>query len=169
MEEVFLSEIPVDIDLHQYLKKFIKDGDFSVSFLYESSFSNTPRLRQIMEALFDIYELDPKDKNRLVLVSDELNNNAVEHGTGDCWENKASIVIRKEDAWLFVNIEVTDCWEWNAADMEWLKTEKDAIGFERHHGIRGRGLFLITEKIADKLYFKDAEWGGLIVWIEKSI
>jgi hypothetical protein len=47
--------------------------------------------------------------------------------------------------------------------MENLKQEKKQLGFEGHHSIRGRGLFLITEKIVDNLYFKDATDGGLIV------
>ena len=169
MEQVYLSEIPEDIDITIYLKKFIKDWNFGLVFVYNSDFSNTPRLRLFMEALFDIYKLDAKDKNRLILVSDELNNNAVEHGTDGCGENKTSIIVKNQWNKIFVNIEVTDCWNGTANTMEKIKQERDALGFGKHHGIRGRWLFLITEKIADKLYFKDAQWWGLIVWIEKTL
>jgi hypothetical protein len=53
--------------------------------------------------------------------------------------------------------------------MEVMKIEKDRIWFDKHHGIRGRWLFLITQKIVDTLYFKDSEKWGLIVGIEKTI
>lgn len=169
MEEVYLHEIPEGIDAWKYLNNYVNDQTFALCFVYDSSFSNTPRLRSLMETLFDIFSLEPKDKNRLVLVSDELNNNAVEHGNSWSGKNKMAVVIERKWKNLYVNIEVTDCWEGKAEYMQKLKSEKDAIWFEKHHGIRGRGLFLITERIADKLYFKDAEWGGLIVWIEKTL
>lgn len=169
MEEVHLTNVPESSEIWTYLRKYVKDDYFAISFVYESSFSNTSKLRMLVENLFDIFQLDPKDKNRLVLVSDELNNNAVEHGTGEWWENKTSILIEKKKEGLNVKIEVTDSGSGEAEKMEKLKREKDAIGFEKHHGIRGRGLFLITEKIADKLYFKNADWWGLTVWIEKKL
>lgn len=169
MEEVFLSDIPEKVDIWDFLKKFIQQDVFAVTFLYESDFSNTPKLRVIMESLFDMYNLDPKDKNRLVLVSDELNNNAVEHGTGETGRNKAMILIKKQWSGIYINIEVTDSWNGSARVMEDLKMQKNAIWFEKYQGIRGRWLFLITEKIADKLYFKDAKWGWLVVWIEKTL
>lgn len=169
MKHVLLSDIPQEIDKKEYLKTYIYDGSFELEIFYESNFSNTPRLRLFMESLFDIYNLSIKDKNRLVLVTDELNNNAVEHGTGDCGENKMRICIHKKAEKLHIQIEVEDCGEGNAQMMQDMKDKKDATWFEKHHGIRWRGLFLITEKIVDTLYFLDAPEGGLIVGIEKTL
>jgi anti-sigma regulatory factor (Ser/Thr protein kinase) len=157
MEEIYLSDIPESEDVTQFLKKLIQGGIFRTTFIYDSHFSNTPKLRALMESLFDIFDFDPKDKNRLVLVSDELNNNAVEHGSDENSQNKTKIVIEPRGKKIYVNIEVTDSGDGTAEGMERMKREKDSIGFEKHHSIRGRGLFLITERIADKLYFKDAE------------
>lgn len=169
MKHVLLSDIPNDTDLKVYLSKFINEGKFELVFHYDSSFKSTPRMRMFMDALFDIYEIDLKNKNRLVLVSDELNNNAVEHGTGDCWENQLFVSVEKRETNIHINIEVTDCGNANAEEMEKLKEEKTRSWFEKHRSIRGRGLFLITDKIVDSLYFKDAEEWGLIVWVEKTI
>ena len=169
MKHVLLSDIPNDTDLKVYLSKFINDGKFELVFHYDSDFKNTSRMRMFMDVLFNIYKINSTDKNRLVLVSDELNNNAVEHGTGDCWENQFCISVNDDGTNIHINIEVTDCGNATAKEMEKLKVEKSMSWFENHHSIRGRGLFLITEKIVDSLYFKDAEKWGLIVWIEKTI
>lgn len=169
MKHVLLSDIPNDTDLKVYLSKFINDGKFELTFHYDSDFKNTPRMRMFMDALFDIYKIELKDKNRLVLVSDELNNNAVEHGTGERWKNQLWVIVHDNGKNIYINIEVTDCGNATAKEMEVMKIEKDRIWFDKHHGIRGRWLFLITQKIVDTLYFKDSEKWGLIVGIEKTI
>ena len=170
MKAITISDIPDSKELQIFLGDFMYEGDFSVRIEYDSIFSNTPKLRFLMESLLDMYGVDVKDKNRLVLVSDELNNNAVEHGTGECWNNAMEVSVEKRaNNKLFVNIEVTDCGEGSAVYMENLQQEKEESGFQNHRSIRGRGLFLITEKIVDNLYFKDAKDGGLTVWVEKTL
>lgn len=170
MKGITISDIPEKQDLQVFLEEFIRDWKFSIKITYESEFWNTPRLRSLMESVLDMYSIDVKDKNRLVLVSDELNNNAVEHGSGENWKNIIEIDIEKKDnKKIYINIEVTDCGEGSADYMKGLRNEKQEAGFEWHHSIRGRGLFLITEKIVDNLYFKDAKEGGLIVWVEKTL
>ncbi len=170
MKAITIADIPENKDLQVFLEDFIIDGNFAISIVYESVFWNTPKLRFLMEKLLDIYDIELKDRNRLVLVSDELNNNAVEHGTGDCWENIIEINVKKQSAdTIYINIEVTDCWEWNAESMEVLKKEKELNWFDNHRSIRWRGLFLITEKIVDRLYFRDSSNWGLTVWIEKTL
>jgi hypothetical protein len=84
MKSIAISDIPDSNNLQAFLEDFICEKDFSISIQYGSLFSHTPKLRALMDTLLDIYNVDVKDKNRLVLVSDELNNNAVEHGSGDC-------------------------------------------------------------------------------------
>ncbi len=170
MDVISIENIPENTKLESFLRDFMDSENFSMKLSYTSDFSNTPKIRFLIEKILDIYSVTLKEKNRLVLVSDELNNNAVEHGTWKWWENMISIAVNKiEGGSLFVKIEVTDNWVWDAHNMERLKKEKDAIGFEKHHSIRGRGLFLITERIADRLYFKDADTWGLTVGIEKTL
>jgi len=170
MNSIAINDIPEQKDLQIFLEGFIHDWNFSISISYQSIFWNTPKLRSLMETLLGVYDIDVKDKNRLVLVSDELNNNAVEHGTWDYGDNIIDIVVRKEsENKVFINIEVTDCGNWSAKYMEQLKHEKEVTWFEGHRSIRWRGLFLITEKIVDKIYFKDSKDWGLIVWIEKTL
>jgi len=95
MKGIAINDIPDNKDLQVFLEGFIHDWNFSINISYQSIFWNTPKLRSLMEALLDIYNVDVKDKNRLVLVSDELNNNAVEHGTWDCGDNIINISIKK--------------------------------------------------------------------------
>jgi hypothetical protein len=50
-----------------------------VCFNYVSNFENTKTLRDMFSEICNIYNIDEMWKNRLVLVIDELNNNAIEY------------------------------------------------------------------------------------------
>ena len=170
MKDIIITDIPDSKDLQSFLEDFIHGENFAISVIYESIFWNTPKLRCLVENVLDMYNVDLKDRNRLVLVADELNNNAVEHGSGGSWDNIIDIRVKKQaDNRIYFNIEVTDCGEWSATEMEELKKEKEISWFDEHHSIRGRGLFLITERIVDNLYFKDSDDWGLVVWVEKTL
>ena len=50
-----------------------------------------------------------------------------------------------------------------------LAEKKKKRWFDNYHSIRWRGLFLIIDKMVDKLYFKDSKNWWLIVWLKKEI
>lgn len=140
---------------------------------YISDFSTTKIIRNILWEICDIYNLSFIVKTRLILLVDELNNNAIEYWSKDGEINKFIFILEEDKNNIKINIEVTDTWNWiqakKAIDMEKIKEQRLKKWFEWHLSIRGRWLFMIIEKIADKLYFKDDKNGGLTVWVELNI
>jgi hypothetical protein len=53
--------------------------------------------------------------------------------------------------------------------METLRAHQLKLWYWHHESIRWRGLFMITFKSVDRLYFKDTKNWWLIVWIKKNI
>jgi len=52
-----------------------------LSILYNSDFKNAKKLREIVDIICIMYDIDAKWKTRLILICDELNNNAIEYGS----------------------------------------------------------------------------------------
>ena len=109
----------------------------------------------------------------MVLISDELNNNAIEYGTSTWWYNILRVQIEKKKKTCNLVLEVEDDWKWNnpktALEMETLRAHQLKKWYLEHNSIRWRWLFLITVQIVDRLYFKNSANWGLIVWIKKEI
>lgn len=173
MKKIYLETHSSDfckLDLHQ---DFFQWENFGTEIIYKSDFLLTKELRDFIWKILTSFNVPEKIISRIILVSDELNNNAIEHWTDENWFNKFRIKVEKNDSKIKLNIEVEDNWKWKdsvkAIEMERLKDNKLKIWFWDHNSIRWRWLFLITVQIADKLYFKDSEEGGLIVWVEKEL
>ncbi len=173
MKEIFIDEIWSDIIDKNYFGSFYKDNIFKIAFLYKSDFKNTKFLRDYLLIIFDILGLNPMWKNRFVLILDELNNNAIEYGSGEWSINIFRLIWKLDGNKLFLNIEVED--EWNgknpktSTEMNNLRNSRIEKGFDNHNSIRGRGLFLIITKLVDELYFKDSDKWWLIVWVNKIL
>ena len=154
--------------------KNLFDGDcLDVEFYYRSNYKNTKHLRDFVEEIGEILELSDKIKSRLVLISDELNNNAIEYGSSEDWSNIMRINICKEGEIVNFNLEVEDDWKWRehktALDMETMRAHQLKLWYFNHDSIRWRGLFLITVKIVDRLYFRNSKNWGLIVGIRAKL
>jgi hypothetical protein len=112
-------------------------------------------------------------KLRLILIIDELNNNAIEYWSIE-WEiNRLVVTFSIKNNFINLFIEVEDTWNWKShktsKEMILFRNKKKLNWFFKNNWIRGRGLFMIIEKLVDKLYFKDSKKGGLIVWINKRL
>lgn len=167
-----------DFDLSSLDKKYIDSALASsnwlkLELLYRSIFINTWKIRNLVWYICDVLELDPRMKFKIILIVDELNNNAIEY-----WSKKDDISIMRfsvkhDNNCYYLNIEAEDSWKWNehkkASEMIELWKRKIKEWFNNHSSIRWRGLFLIIKNIVDELYFKDSKTGGLIVWINKKI
>jgi len=144
-----------------------------ILFEYTSDFRSTKNIRECISDLSLKFWIDPIWKSRLILIVDELNNNAIEYWSKEWDENFIKIIFSLKWDLLYINIEVWDTWKWintkTAEEMEFLKNHKKEIWFKNHNSIRWRGLFMIIEKIVDKLYFKNRESWWLIVWINKEL
>jgi hypothetical protein len=123
--------------------------------------------------LSDKLWIDKTWKSRLILITDELNNNAIEYWSSKWDNNKLTVIFYIKNNSIDLFLEVEDTWRWKlhktSKEMILLRNKKKLNWFFKNNWIRWRWLFMIIEKIVDKLYFKDSEKGGLIVWINKKI
>lgn len=171
-----MNKIHVNIN-HEFLLdssfleelKLYEDSEIIIDFI--SDFKSAKVLRNFISCLSDKLNIDDIWKSRLILVIDELNNNAIEYWSNP-WElNCFKININYHSNELILNCEVIDTGKWlkskKASEMYNLRDIKKEKWFD-DKSIRGRGLFMIINKLVDKLYFKDSDDWGLIVWVDKK-
>lgn len=153
---------------------FFDDENTEIEIRYLSDFQNAKYLRDFIDNICKQAWIHPKWRTRIVLIIDELNNNAIEYGSGKWDTNILKFAIhitgqRQRD----INACVTDSWKGNkpktAKDMEKMREEMNKRGFAHHASIRWRGLFLIISKLVDQLYFKDEEASWLTVGFQKIL
>ncbi|MDD4151442.1 MAG: ATP-binding protein [Candidatus Gracilibacteria bacterium] len=173
MNLINIDEFPEDKSKKETLLNYIENQNLNIEFQYKSDFKNTKVLREFIETSFLIFNVKSIWKSRFILISDEINNNAIEYGSLDNEINKLTLNIEKIEDGISINLEVVDTGNGKASkksvDMYDLEEKKLENGFDNHTGIRGRGLFQIIYKIVDELYFKDSENGGLIVGVKKNL
>lgn len=173
MISIDINNLSDTLDKRKIISKHIDDMNLDIEFIYGSHFKNAKILRDFIEVIWKIVNLPDKNMARFVLVIDELNNNAIEYWSSECWKNKLRIKIINNWKSLDFTIEVEDNWQWinnkNALEMETLRAHQLKLWYWTHDSIRWRGLFMIIVNSVDRLYFKDAETGWLIVWIKKSM
>ena len=133
-------------------------------------------VRDFVGYIFDKYSVDKLWRGRFVLITDELINNAIEHGS-IAWDLDSCIIYAHEDSDenFSITLEVHDTGKWkdskDANHMEDIKNQKlwehntEWVHMEK----RGMGLFYITEKLVDRLSFDESIKGWLAVRVEKNI
>lgn len=167
MDMIHIDTLKEQPDKRDVLRQYLREEALEVCFLYQSDFHNAKVLRDIIFSIFDIFSLPKIWVSRFILICDEINNNAIEYGSSEGELNKLCICVKKNGDIFEVHIESEDTGKGKspkkAKDMEDIRNKKLKKGFAGKHEIRGRGLFLIIEKLVDTLYFKDADDGGLIV------
>lgn len=133
-------------------------------------------IRDFIGQIFDNFWISNPWKGRFILITDELINNAIEHGSqpGDL---DSCVIEASEDTSgdFSIVIEVHDTGKWkdskDATHMDKVrderleKSEDTWIYMEK----RGRWLFYITEKIVDRLSFSESPRWWLAVKVEKNI
>lgn len=174
MQQVHIQEIEENFNDTNFVSSLLEGGDCELQVCYPSEFPNAKILRELVDLIAKNFGVSPKWRTRLVLIVDELNNNAIEYGSA-LWDTNILSVSMKheEDNFLEVNISTQDSGTGaktkSAADMEKMREESEWKNFSEHHSIRWRGLFLIISHLVDELYFKDAEDKGLIVGFQKKL
>ena len=155
------------------LDDYITWKSASLEFVYKSDFKNAKILRDCVEYILKSFELNQKDISRYILAWDEMNNNAIEHGSKPGDTNILRMEINKTNDNIYLDIQVQDSWNGKTAksadQMNECKNKRSQIDFTKHNSIRGRGLFLIIVNIVDELYFQDAKEWWLIVWFKKDL
>jgi len=158
---------------NSFLDKFDLWENSEINIDFVSDFRSAKILRSFISDLSDKLKIENKWKARLILIADELNNNAIEYWSKP-WENNSfKTIINFDSNDTLISFEVNDSWNGKKAkkakDMIMLRNKKKLNWFHKNNWIRGRGLFMIIEKLVDKLYFKDWENGWLIVGIEVAL
>ncbi|MCP4523379.1 MAG: ATP-binding protein [Candidatus Gracilibacteria bacterium] len=155
------------------IKSCMTHKGLDIEFSYASDFRNAKVLRDFVEIILRLYKVDSREIPRFILITDELNNNAIEHGSLSNDVNYMRIFIHKGKKKIEISIEVEDSGKGksskNAKEMNQHKKNRLKDGFHHHKSIRGRGLFLIIINIVNDLYFSDGKKGGLIVGIKKNL
>lgn len=143
---------------------------------FDAEHSRSKIIRDFVGSIFDLHAINHPWRGRFILITDELINNAIEHGSidGDIDSCiiEAGLDINNE---FYISLEVHDTG--NGKDAKDAKHMEDIRNNRLKHssneGIymkkRGRGLFHITEKLVDKLSFSISPRWWLAVKIEKSI
>lgn len=173
MLQINVDEIKNIQDKEEIINKVINWTSLEILLDYNSNFVITKTLRDIISDMADIMEVDPKWKNRLVLICDEIHNNAIEYWSVDGDRGQTRVIINKEKDQIYINIEVEDSGKWKAhkTKKEMLKLQKEKLEkwFINYKSTRWRWLFMIIYKLVDELYFEDSPRWGLIVGIKKRL
>jgi len=170
-----LDSLDLSIDKKEHIKRLAEDlTNVHLDFEYASDFKNAKELRDFVWALTELVWMPKMWRSRFVLVTDEMNNNAIEYGSRPDDTNRITFKVIKRQENIKMIVEVEDTWKWKApktADQMYaLREEKTKQGFGLWEvWIRWRGLFLITQRTVDKLYFEDSKAWWLIVGVEKDI
>ncbi len=142
---------------------------------FDADHSRSKIIRDFIGIIFDAYSIHYPWKGRFILITDELINNAIEHGSthGDI----DSCIIEAgtdEKNEFFITLEVHDTGygkdSKDATHMNDIRRDRlKHTGNEIYLNKRGRGLFHIIEKLVDSLTFSVSPKWGLAVKIEKRI
>ncbi|MDD2693918.1 MAG: ATP-binding protein [Candidatus Gracilibacteria bacterium] len=136
-------------------------------------YSQSKIIRDFVGKIFDAHHIHTRWRGRFILITDELINNAIEHGSA---KNDLDVCVihaeKGDDKRFHISLEVQDTG--NGKDSGRVQDiGKIMETHTRHKGVymgkRGRGLFHITEKLVDSLTFSKSPIGGLAVRIEKTI
>jgi anti-sigma regulatory factor (Ser/Thr protein kinase) len=159
-----------------FLVGYIKDIDhleFHIEFWTDHEQSKI--LRDFVGIIFNKHDIHSPWRWRFILITDELINNAIEHGSSQ-WDIDSCIIHagRRGNDEFFIELEVHDTGNGkdakDAAHMEKIKEER--LNAERnpaYMGKRWRWLFHITEKLVDRLSFSQSPKWWLAVKIQKKI
>ena len=156
-----------------FLEKLNMKEKSEICFNYISDFRSAKIIREFISDLSFKLWINKIWESRLMLIVDELNNNAIEYWSIEGESNKIRVKFSIYEWSINLIIEVEDSWNWKkhktSKEMILIRNKKKLNWFFKNTWIRWRGLFMIIEKLVDRLYFKDSSDWWLIVWIEKKL
>jgi len=174
MQEYSLVDFTSPSALDSIISDAWSKDSIEITISYVSDFKSAKILRELVDRICKSIGMNPKWRTRLVLIIDEMNNNAIEYGSNPQDINYFTFIVRKKSTTsLYIESYVCDSWNWpqakTADQMGKLKSTHENKDFSTHNSIRGRGLFLIISQLVDTLYFKDNKYGWLTVGIQKLL
>lgn len=162
MKEFFLIDTPYDEAITELTNAIntLENTTYSINFL--SDFSNSKIIRDFVGAIFDAFSIFQPWRGRFILITDELINNSIEHGSSKEDINRCIITAGyNHEKNFYISLEVHDTGSGEKTSVDDMETIKNNRTNAEENGVymekRGRGLFHITEKIVDKLSFSESE------------
>jgi len=161
-------------ELIDYVSWSIRDfTNFEINLIFKADYNQSRLIRNLVLFLFEKNNINVPWKNRFSLIADELINNSIEYWSLPLDKNTFIIKFSASNKLLTIDLEVHDTGKWmfskNSQEMEEIKKLKNEEWFDNYLWKRWRGLFQLVNNIVDNMYFKDKEWGWLIVWIQKNL
>lgn len=173
MDTIYIDKLSTGHNKLDIINSLFIDWKINVEFIYKSIFKNTKDLRDFVDTICYVLNFSNNLKSRIILIADELNNNAIEYWSSEGSLNHLRISSENIDWVNHFNLEVEDNWKGkaskNALDMETMRAHKLRLWYFWHNSIRWRWLFLIIVKLVERLYFKNSVNWGLIVWVKMKI
>ncbi len=172
MKYITIEKILHESEREKVIRENFCNNKLDITIEYPSLFKNAKVLREFILDISEFFNFKKYWEARMTLIADELNNNAIEYWSQELEINKMRVKLIKNKKTITLILEVEDTGEWISAkrseEMKQLKKKNKNARLENHKWIRWRGLIII-DKLVEKLYFKDSEWGWLIVGIEKEV
>jgi len=81
MKYISLDDIINKLEEETFISSLFDGKNISIAVQYESKFPNAKVLREFVDEIAKHANIEPKWRTRLVLIVDELNNNAIEYGS----------------------------------------------------------------------------------------
>ena len=174
MQDFDLKDFLIEQEVDQQIADLCQKESIEIQISYSSDFRSAKILREIVDKICKGCWVSPKWRTRLVLIIDELNNNAIEYGSQQGEQNIFKFILQRNTKQeLYIESSVSDTGNGNnaktAQEMENIRQDHKDKDFSSHNSIRGRGLFLIISQLVDSLYFKDTDQNGLTVGIQKLL
>jgi len=173
MTEITLIKKGYAEAIEEFKSSVKTDGIETYVIRFEADHANSKIIRDFVGVIFDAHGIYRPWRGRFILITDELVNNAIEHGSapGDIDTCIIEAGIGK-DGLFYISFEVQDTGngkkKFDVKNLDYFR-DKTRAGEDVYLEKRGRGLFHITEKLVDKLTFREGESGGLVVRVEKSL
>lgn len=158
----------------KYILTEIQDiHDIHCTIDFWADHSQSKIIRDFVGKIFDAHSIHALWRGRFILITDELINNAIEHGSAKDDLDSCIIHAWRSEKWEFqISLEVHDTGNgkdsWAIGDMSRVMDTHTRHKWV-YMGKRWRWLFHITEKLVDNLTFSESPIGGLAVKIEKTI
>lgn len=157
-----------------HIEKSISDmNDLHCTIEFSADHSQSKIIRDFVWKIFDTHHIRTLWRGRFILITDELINNAIEHGSAKDDLDSCVIHAGLSETWEFrISLEVHDTG--NGKDSGNIQDMSVIMDTHTRHkwvymGKRGRWLFHITEKLVDNLSFSKSPIGWLAVKIEKTL
>lgn len=146
----------------------------SVTIIFGADYAQSKIIRDLVRSIFDRNAILPLYGWKFALVTDELLNNAIEHGSQP-WDVNICVITATRDESkrrFYISLDVHDTGSGKKTTPEAMWKLRKNI-YLNMAGIylkrRGRWLFLMVEKLVDKLDFQMSPHGWLLVHVEKTI